>query len=73
MAVFWRPFRVSIVTLSLWHAGVILLVLFGLPEPSVALSATCCGAFGSSGLSVGSGTAPGLFFAFVLDHLGFIF
>ena len=27
-----------------------------------ALSAFFCGAFGSSGLSVGSGTAPGLFF-----------
>ena len=28
------------------------------------LSAICCGVVGSSGLSVGSGTAPGVFFAF---------
>ena len=36
------------------------------------LTATFCGAFGSSGLSVGSGTAPGLFFAPFWDHFGII-
>ena len=38
-----------------------------------ALSATFCGAFGSSGLSVGSGTAPGLFFASFPIDFGVIF
>ena len=37
------------------------------------LSATFCGVVGSSGLSVGSGTAPGLFFASFSIHFGVIF
>ena len=37
------------------------------------LTATFCGAFGSSGLSVGSGTAPGLFFASFPIDFGVIF
>ena len=36
------------------------------------LTAAFCGAFGSSGLSVGSGTAPGLFFASFSIHFGVI-
>ena len=36
-------------------------------------SATFCGVVGSSGLSVGSGTAPGLFFASFSIHFGVIF
>ena len=38
-----------------------------------ALSATFRGAVGSSGLSVGSGTAPGVFFASFSIHFGVIF
>ena len=37
------------------------------------LTATFCGPFGSSGLSVGSGTAPGLFFASFPIDFGVIF
>ena len=38
-----------------------------------ARAATFCGAFGSSGLSVGSGTVPGPFVALFLVHFGIIF
>ena len=37
------------------------------------LSATFCGVVGSSGLSVGSGTAPGVFFASFSIHFRVIF
>ena len=64
---FWRPWG------PFWHSFGAFVVSFGVLVSSFwvplarlgclwALSATFCGAFGSSGLSVGSETAPGLFF-----------
>ena len=68
---FWHPFGASVVSFgvlvsSSWVPSARLGCLW-------ALSAAFCGAFGSSGLSVGSGTAPGLFVASFLVHFGIIF
>ena len=75
---FWRPWGLF------WHCFGAFVVSFGVLVSSFwvplarlgclwALSATFCSAFGSSGLSVGSGTAPGPFFVPFWILFGIIF
>ena len=64
LAFFWRLCRLfGFLVSSFWVPLACLGCLW-------TLTATFCGAFGSSGLSVGSGTAPGSFFALFSIHFG---
>ena len=75
--VFWEPFGSLLA--SFWSLRRLFGVLVSFFWFSLAclsrlwaLSATFCGACGSSGLSVGSGTAPGPFFGSFFGDFGVI-